>query len=1351
MKKNKLIAALAFVFIISLSFCIFAFPANAVAINYAYELLQCENAYLETNAVVPASTGIADGRRGILVSGGNGGKVTFYSALSGETDLEFMPYSSASFGGATFEQDSYDNSYADINEMSLTFTDTDNGNAFSVKLTAGAKGNNVTVSASVVYNDKQVGICYFQDSGEIGNTTGGNANGVYTWLFGSSFSNMAVNGGNYSAKNVKPVRIVFDPYQMKVFGYNYGYNAYSAEKRLIWDFSKQINDGFDGGFTLDGFDNYTLSISFDSVKVGKRANIILYSFNGQSLADTVLNKKVGANCYVSALEQGKVGTKFQIAKPVCFDVMDGNVDFQGTVKIVSEQGNAAISAQTALVANSDGSYNYVDGMYFTPTCAGKHTLTYRYGKDGIWGNEYSFEFYVAESTSGIVANVTQSVFSIGDNLIIPTATFNGLQQSVSVKVFKPNGAEMLSPYKADTEGRYTVKYSYNDNGIEYQTEVFLYALNSDGILFTAGNGVEMKSGNSSLTQNLNGLVVSNSINNAVVYYQNEIDLTDKTENDILIELSADASVWGQRDFRQLTVRLTDVNDENNYVTIVCYASDNEVDQSVVRAAANGQTLSGLNASGTIQSYVGGGTPILHSFSGEARYKPIEQHSFALSINYQQRQIFANGKLVCDLDDNAHFTTAWEGFSSGKVKMSVLAQEMESDGCKYIVRQVDGKQLQNGFYRDCVAPVINLGVTEIPFAQTGKEYPILPAEVKDNIDANPMCSVQVLDANGNAVAVDNKFIPTQMGSYAIIYTATDFSGNMSQCRVNVAVFDMLPTLTVVLPDVITECYAGESITLPQPNISGGSGNAKIEITAKGQTSGNVAEVQNGVFRALIEDVYTVEFVATDHIGNVTKASCQIAVNMSKAPLFLDEIVLPEVFISGREYNLPLVTAYDFYAVAGKSTVVTTECSVLIDGVRHNVSNGSFVPQTQSDKTVAVVTYSAKSSAADGQTGVFTKEIPLVSLKDDKDVIYIERYFMVDGFQVEKTNSYIDFTTQQSGASFKFIKEVYSDGFDINFDVPGTANNVDRVFVTLQDYADKTKTVVFEIIKAGSSDNFSYLSINGEERVTIVGNFFDSVQHLCVHYDNKNYSVKDSTGLTVGYVKTYADGSPFRGFSDNVLFSVKAGNVNGLATVRLYRVGNQAMSARVREDVIAPVIILSADMSRTATLGQTVEIPAAQAHDILGFSSTIKVSVRKGTEIILKETNADVSHSFAASDYGEYYVTYTAEDDNKNSSSYTLAVTVRDNVPPVIDVDTKERVVNVGDKVTINKASVSDNMAGDIVLKVYLIDTSNYMRDITNQQQITVESSGIYTVRYFAMDSFGNSTIVDVLIKVNGEQQ
>jgi hypothetical protein len=140
-------------------------------------------------------------------------------------------------------------------------------------------------------------------------------------------------------------------------------------------------------------------------------------------------------------------------------------------------------------------------------------------------------------------------------------------------------------------------------------------------------------------------------------------------------------------------------------------------------------------------------------------------------------------------------------------------------------------------------------------------------------------------------------------------------------------------------------------------------------------------------------------------------------------------------------------------------------------------------------------------------------------------------------VERSATSVDYHTSTDGASLSFIKDLYSDGFEIDFAIPKDANALEAVDFYLSDTSSVDKQVKLSVKKGSAEEATSPLYINDVFAANIKGDFYGlSSQRLRLAYDNKNETISDNSSLSVAHLKNYLDGTDFAGFSKSVSLKI-----------------------------------------------------------------------------------------------------------------------------------------------------------------------------------------------------------------------
>ena len=106
-----------------------------------------------------------------------------------------------------------------------------------------------------------------------------------------------------------------------------------------------------------------------------------------------------------------------------------------------------------------------------------------------------------------------------------------------------------------------------------------------------------------------------------------------------------------------------------------------------------------------------------------------------------------------------------------------------------------------------------------------------------------------------------------------------------------------------------------------------------------------------------------------------------------------------------------------------------------------------------------------------------------------------------------------------------------------------------------------------------------------------------------------------------------------------------------------------------------------------------------------------------------------------------------DDANMICEKTFYINVFDLGRPVICYNGERQFsVKAGSVYTLTKPLVYDAVDKDPTLKVFLIDSYLSYRDITNEESVTFDKEGYFTIRYYAYDDNYNIETVDVKIYV-----
>ena len=278
------------------------------AYDLTLNLFESRAMLFEEKATLAADSAYSNDEKGLRVSGTMGSYLEI-NGMSGDFDMGFVP--EGGLKGVTF-----------------TFTDETTKNTFDLVLNYEDKN----ISSYVQCNGEKVGLYYTTYFGLANVTANHNAVGRYT---------TTVN--DYRTTNVS-----FNPETMSV----------AVEGATVWALNKSFSDGKSVGFAFDGFETYTMRMSFSSLS--GESSAIIYSVNDYAFTQEVLIPSAAPRLYANFTYEGVVGQEYMLPIPYIYDVAEG-----------------MISAQEVDITVSLGSEKIlVDGGKFTPSKAGKYTVIY---------------------------------------------------------------------------------------------------------------------------------------------------------------------------------------------------------------------------------------------------------------------------------------------------------------------------------------------------------------------------------------------------------------------------------------------------------------------------------------------------------------------------------------------------------------------------------------------------------------------------------------------------------------------------------------------------------------------------------------------------------------------------------------------------------------------------------------------------------------------------------------------------------------------------------------------------------------------------------------------------------------
>lgn len=956
-------------------------------------------------------------------------------------------------------------------------------------------------------------------------------------------------------------------------------------------------------------------------------------------------------------------------------------------------------------------------------------------------------------------------YILGEYLVVPSAqiTYGGETQQARILVEKPNGEFVQSSnVLLDQGGVYTIEYRAIFEGAlktvrkEFTVQTPMFSGGSKNTVAVYGEDAsEYQTGKKGVNVSL--------AEGDVLVYNDIIDL-NASEGHFLEFMVLPQDGPGTIDLRKLTVNLIDLYNPNNVLTIIvqCYRGSSDeankwfYDYAYVLTGGQNQTPSGLEGAAQ-KLHVGNewGAPAYFSFYGmHGENVVVGNETMKLVYSAEANAVFANGTKIITLDDLNYFEEAWEGFTTGEVKMTIQGEGFSRPIAKLLITRIGMNNLNQTLLFDEDAPEITVdydGYDEanLPKASKGYSYPVFNATARDKMSGEIPVSATVYYCYESSQryqleVVDGMFKTNRAGVYTIEYVALDAYRNAAKKLVTIECEETSADLTVKADEAYgytTSCKTGELIYPAKIVANGGTGNVKTYATVWSQ-DGYEIPVDEG-FRPENVGTYYVILYAVDMLDKTATYVYELTVEANEDPVFLDDVVLPRYFLAGYNYQLPALSAYDYSD--GKKQVSTTVSVVDGDGERQlPASVGNFVADAEGYATIVYT--------ATGKLGSGRKEykVPVIDTWASMGSIDMSKYFYGDNITAVANDDNVT-VTATADTEYQFINPVIAQGFKVQFSI------VENEFTCLQlvftDSENENIQFTIEINKSEMEGQNALLMINGvETKYVMPAGFYDG-KAIYFEYDDVNKLLQDDAILKQP-IKN-ADGSLFEGFPSYKLYvTARVLGVTGNASVAWTSLGGQVLSS-MDVDSIKPSITVTNDYKSSYSYQEVCEIFPAVAADVLSPETENSLTVYDPSGNVVKDINGltlkDVpftqSYFISLQNYGSYSAVYTSIDNFGRKQTYHYAIYVTDNIAPniVFTGEFKEEVQQ-WKKVDVAKAVVADNLDAEVILYTYLINPEGVITKIKNGGSFDATLAGVYEVRYISIDSYGNLNLTRYKITV-----
>lgn len=958
-------------------------------------------------------------------------------------------------------------------------------------------------------------------------------------------------------------------------------------------------------------------------------------------------------------------------------------------------------------------------------------------------------------------------YEVGDKVILPDADFtiNGNTYKAKKVVHFPNEkAYLLEELNLSEVGNYRVEYRVTLNDKLY-TKSYEFKAILPKVSF--GNEKSISSYGLDPTDyetNLIGQYVS--LNRGDKFkYNKVVNLSKLSASDPFIEMYVMPSNGeGNKDVKNMYIELVDVYDENNVVKITANAVDDDGGSSnwwqtnlYLQGAFNDSDSIGIEwTSGNIHKNNEWGHYIPYSMYGLVNGLPgVGKNPFKMYFDLNTKRLFGpNGisdEYITDFSDESLYPKTWEGFTTGEVFINIYAENYSFNSFDFLITKLGLNDLSEEV-NDNIGPKISIDYGSytketIPKGIVGHTYPIFKASAFDLYTKESNVDVRVFRNYYSSQRYefnikDGRFSTNETGNYYIEYTSYDRLNNKS---VELVVVDVLSEgneldFELDLNNVISESTVGEQIDIASYNITDvGVGETNMLIKAIHE-DGKEVIVENNKFRPELSGKWTITYLLKDFLSQQVVREYNLNIIDSNDPVFIEDAILPKYIIAGFNYDLPILNAKDYIE---NETILSNvyvkdgenDFKLLDENVHkfaYDVSGKVFIKYVATSNT--------------GSSEVLY-EIPIVDVYEGIN-LNIAKYFDTENLTYNKSRNNIEFETNlNEDANFIFVNSLNVSDFQLRFSINALKNNFSELSFVLSDSINDHEKLTIKLLKDGNNAN---VYLNDNIIPFVLENVFNSNTEIYFKYNNLTniFTLNNNQSIKV---------EGFNGFSSNkAYFKTELKNIESKSSIHILNINGQTISNDT-VDLVRPELLLNGNYKSVYEIGELATVFKSASFDVLSpeVNATVTVRSPKGEYaksidgVELNNISPSENHQILLEEYGSYNILYTANDNNGSGlTRYTYTMFVDDTKGPNITLDNKNvKQAKVLDNLKISSAKANDNVDGEVKVYYYLVLPGGEIVAIDRTNlNYQVKVSGTYKIRYFSIDSSGNTTILENLVVV-----
>ena len=748
-------------------------------------------------------------------------------------------------------------------------------------------------------------------------------------------------------------------------------------------------------------------------------------------------------------------------------------------------------------------------------------------------------------------------------------------------------------------------------------------------------------------------------------------------------------------------------------------------------------------------------------------------------------------LIMDIKDPAVTGgSVFPGFTTGEVYVSVhFGDALINDAARVDIYSIGNKNAGDIInapkdYVDEVEPTImidaNSTINNGVYAKVGTNFVIPSAKAYDvnlkgdvavnvyrNYGASTVSSVEV---KNNQFLINNKDI------YYVVYSATDYYGNVAEKVLkvygvdkNVITFDNADVLDRVSDNI----RIMDSTLLPlgqKMSTLNLHDELKLKIEFISEKESFVyADLKNGAevdafwleqhyFTTTYAGEYTLRFTYSDNAVEYVSEETFIAQSNPDVVTFSDKPFIPRILLKDAVYDFATVNAFG-YNTGSPKLLGKAQLQISFDG-------GAFKPLSELSTDVRKIKITGSKTAQ--LKAVYNNNEILSDVAIIKNVNYAyaqsksgaglngAAYFHYENnaFRIpEKYEDELIFVSNNNAQTNKiqFANTVSIKNFQLIYQIPKDYSNYDKLTFVFTDPYNTNNVLTISMYKKMGAVYYSY---NGVEVKSASKFGSDSELILSYHEFSGSLNLPDVSG-------TRSTGIEFT--TPLVYFDIVLEGIRGQAGVLISSINTQTLYQTMR-DRVAPELI-SNTLTGQFGIGETITLPGAQFVDLLSiveydaFSTHFTLNDTQfqtsvdGVRLDGVKNDPTVSYKVKLKTAGYYYYNYLVADAFGNGDSGVIGyIDPVDKQAPTIkftgSIKEDDTVtVLVGSSITL-QYSLSDNSTPTNKLSSNIImrDCINSIYYPVSSKTITFDKVGRYEISIVCQDLANNITMKSFMVVV-----